>query len=97
VNTYDVDAITFFTKARSAHEGHKSLLYKIILVIFVVLRAFVIRAQSSQSTPRILGIYSAASAASRLRSGWFSLSFGEARRSASGAKAAALNVICSQS
>src|SRR5436309_12537261 len=34
--------------------------------------------------------YSAASAASRLRSGWFSPSFGEARRSASGAKAAAL-------
>ena len=32
----------------------------------------------------------------RLCSAWFP-SFGEARRSASGAKAAALNVICSQS
>jgi len=35
-------AITFFTKARSAHEGHESLLDKIIFVIFLILRAFVI-------------------------------------------------------
>jgi len=34
--------------------------------------------------------FCAASAVSRLRSAWFSPSFGEARRSASGAKAAAL-------
>jgi hypothetical protein len=64
VNNYDVDAITFFTKARSAHEGHESLLYKIMFVIFVALRAFAI---SPQSMPRILGhFYSAASAASAL-------------------------------
>jgi len=50
VTNDDVEAITFFTKARSAHEGHESLLCKIIFVIFVVLRAFVISPQSSQVT-----------------------------------------------
>src|SRR5439155_15282254 len=35
-------AWTLITKARSAHEEHEALFYKIFFVIFVVLRAFVI-------------------------------------------------------